>query len=146
MDARLDTPWKVRIFQLRMAIRYLPPQFARVLGTNTGTLRRLEKGELEPNIQTIRRIRLMEHAFDEELEEYYKLCKRFKCKWTWGKEIKVYEKYGGYAFKRRAVSYANSKVVPRRKEDYEALGGMAVWGVIENPTKRNYKRRHIESE
>jgi DNA-binding XRE family transcriptional regulator len=130
MDDKILIPWKVRIFQLRIAIRYLPNKFARVLGVPNVTLRRLEKGELEPNVRTIRRIRLMEHAFDEELVHYHYLVKRFGSKYPWGKEVKVYEKYGGYKHTKQALGYRSSKVVPRRKADYEALGGVGVWGKV----------------
>jgi DNA-binding XRE family transcriptional regulator len=136
MDPKLLIPWKRRILQLRLAIMYLRPAFARVLGVNTQTLTRLEKGELEPNVRTIRRIRLLEHAFDEELAEYHKQVRKWGAIWTWGKEEKVYEKYGGYKHKKVAVGYATSNIVPRRKADYEALGGVGVWGKIKAKTSR----------
>ena len=127
MDPNLNIPWKLRLFQIRMAIRYLPPNFARLLGVNTHTYQRLEKGDLDPNIATIRRIRLLERAFAEELEVYYKLAKRFHNRCTWGNERKVYEKYGGYAYKKVAVGYRSSNIIPRRQEDIDALGGMGVF-------------------
>jgi DNA-binding XRE family transcriptional regulator len=136
MDPKLLIPWKRRILQLRLAIMYLRPKFARVLGVNTHTLMRLEKGELEPNVRTIRRIRLLEHAFDEELAEYFKQVRKWGAIWTWGKEENVYEKYGGYKHKKVAVGYATSNIVPRRKADYEALGGMGVWGNIQTEANR----------
>ena len=131
MDSKIATPWKTRLFQIRMAIRYLPPNFARLLGVNTTTYQRLEKGELEPNIATIRRIRLLEHAFDEELEVYFKQVRRWHSRCTWGNERKIYEKYGGYAFKKVAVGYRSSNAIPRRQEDIEALGGIRVFRYVQ---------------
>lgn len=134
MDPKLSIPWKTRLFQLRIAIHYLPPNFARLLGVNKVTYRRLEKGELEPNIQAIRRIRLLERAFAEELETYHKQVKRWHAKWTWGKEQKVYEKYGGYAHKKVPIGYRSSNVIPRRTADIEALGGIQVFRYAQGKT------------
>ena len=97
-----------------------------MLGVSYGGLISLESGT-PPSVYVIKRIRLMERIFKDELEVYYAQCKKFRCKWTWGNETKIYGKYEGDLYVKRAVGYRNSHVLPKRKEDIEALGGLEVF-------------------
>ncbi len=143
MDPLIHKPWKDRIFELRMAIRYTKGMFAKVLQVSTSRFNDLELGKSEPNLRNIRRLRLMEKAFSEYMPEYYRLVKKFGSKYTWGREVKVYEKYAGYKFHKRAVSFTSSTIVPSRQEDFDSLGGMATFAFIIDKKHKQESRNKV---
>ena len=118
------TPFAWRLHRLRIAIRYSRPKFARVMGIMTGTYDSLMAGQ-RPSLYQIRRLRLMEKAFRERLDEYTANPKKFA---GWGKEEKVYGKWEGNLYEKRMVYYRSSNLLPVRAEDIEALGGLEVFG------------------
>jgi transcriptional regulator with XRE-family HTH domain len=145
MDDRLLIPFGKRVFELRIAIRYLKSNFARLLGVTAGTLQSLESGETQPPLRTLRRLRIMERAFSEYLDKYHADVKRFHSKYTWGRETRVYDKYCGYRFRLKQVGYANSNILPPRKEDIEALGGMETFHFIKaETTQKGEVRQHSD--
>lgn len=141
MDTRIHIPYHRRILSLRLAIRYSRTRFARLLGVALKSIELLEKGEMRLDLPSIIRLRLMEKAFQEYLDEYYRLCKKFHCVWTWGKEEKVYGKWDGRVYTKKMVVYRSSHILPSRQEDIEALGGLEAFGVNPISTERRKRGR-----
>ena len=134
-DPKIEMPYKDRVFAIRMAVHYTKAAMSKVLDMDVNQYIRLEKGEFRPRLNVIRRIRILERAFSIYLEEYYRLVKKFGSKWTWGKETKIYERYGGRKYKKLPVGYRCSSIIPGRDEDIEALGGMRTFSFIKNPIR-----------
>ena len=124
-----------RFLAMRLSIHYTKYAMARVLGTTTHTYSRIESGRVQPSLVLLRKLRILERAFSYYLKEYYKQVKKFGSKWTWGRESKVYRPFGGYAYDMRPVSYRCSSLIPGKDEDISELGGMEVFGFIENPVR-----------
>jgi DNA-binding XRE family transcriptional regulator len=129
MDKNLHLSYLCRVRRLRQALRCFRPRFARILGISVQTLVRIEtERRYKPDLYMIRRIRLMERIYARQLSEDRRRGRKYKCTVVWGKERKTYEKYEGDLFTKRAIGYRQSIILPDRKEDIEALGGMEVFG------------------
>lgn len=140
--ASARTPFARRLHSLRIAIRYSRAKFARVMGIVTATYDSLMKGK-RPSIYQVRRLQLMERAFKERLDEYHADQKKFN--W-WGKEEKVYEKWEGFNYKKRMVKFRSSNLLPARKADIEALGGLEVFGLRAGKKARSVAGRRMDGE
>ena len=79
MDTNLNTPWKDRILLTRMALKQIVPYFAKLIGCSPDTLRKLERGQVEPNIKVIRVIRLLESKYSTEIAIARKQAKKYNC-------------------------------------------------------------------
>ena len=143
MDTRTHIPYHTRARDLRIAIQYSRAKFGRLLGMDPNSVNRLEKGKKRLNLPQIRRLRIMERAFQEHLNEYYKVCKKFNCKYPWGREEKFYSTYDGRTFVKKLLFYRSSHILPSRQEDIEALGGLEAFGVTPLQAERLRRGRPI---
>lgn len=134
MDKYIHIPWQKRIKGLRIAIHYSMNRFAKVMGVTNRTLSDLEKGKTLPRMPTIRKLRVMEKAFSEQLEGWIRRGSHLD---EWGPMEKVYERFGGDNFHyRMRRQYRYSYRPPSRPEDIEALGGIEMF-----PGNKNEERR-----
>jgi hypothetical protein len=144
MDNKLIIPWHKRIFQLRMAVRASIGDFARLLCISKGTLLRLESKKptirVKPRLATIRKIRILEYVFKEELIKYHKQVRRYGQINTFYKTEKVYELYGGYKFRECPIGVRSSPILSERFQDIQAVAGMERFGRVRNKEEK-YKGR-----
>lgn len=119
-----------RALSLRQAVKYSRNHMARLLQMGFEDYLKLERRNSRyiPTLNVIRRLRLLEEGFKEELEEYYKLANKFHTRRTWSKETVVFERFGGYKSQKVERGFRCSFKVPRDKRIIEALGGIEMFG------------------
>lgn len=123
MDTKLTIPWKLRLRYLYWATRYTPRGFSMLIGISQPGLKSLYSGKT-PSLYQIRRIRLLERIFADELTNFKRLVQRYGLKHAKSElVIKEHEPYAG-RITRTTVRRFGRPAIPTKDSDIQALGGM----------------------
>jgi hypothetical protein len=90
----------------------------------------MERGrKVGPNLEQIRRLRILERAYERQLTEYYKIKKKYGVR-VWGAEGEVFSKWEGYTGRKVMKKQYRSRVtLPDDLRYVDILGGLEEFSI-----------------